>query len=126
MDVASGKSRHVSDGDLIDGLWRRGVGPLICGGWISFGQVHWELPFIFCIIWMVVALSGIAIALLTWMIQRGEASKVSSLFYVTPPAAAFGAYLCFGETLDWHGLTGMAVVAIAIISQSSVRYGAMR
>jgi drug/metabolite transporter (DMT)-like permease len=83
--------------------------------WLGIGEVHWELPFILCMIWMVVVLSGISIALLTWMIQHGAASKVSSLFYLTPPAAAFGAYLCFGETLGWHALLGMAVVAIAII-----------
>jgi drug/metabolite transporter (DMT)-like permease len=82
--------------------------------WLGVGAVHWEPPFIFCMIWMVVVLSGITIALLTWMIQHGAASKVSSLFYLTPPAAAFGAYLCFGETLGWHALAGMAVVAIAI------------
>ncbi|TXH35757.1 MAG: DMT family transporter [Rhodospirillaceae bacterium] len=83
--------------------------------WLGVGEVHWELPFILCMIWMVVVLSGISIALLTWMIQHGAASKVSSLFYLTPPAAAFGAYLCFGETLGWHALAGMVVVAVAII-----------
>lgn len=83
-------------------------------GWLGVGTVHWQPPFIFCMVWMVVVLSGISIALLTWMIQHGAASKVSSLFYLTPPAAAFGAYLCFGETLGWHALLGMAVVAVAI------------
>ena len=43
---------------------------------------------IFAMGWIVIVLSGISIALLTWMIQRGAASKVASLFYLTPPVAA--------------------------------------
>ncbi len=83
--------------------------------WIGVGDIHWEMPFILCMIWMVVVLSGISIALLTWMIQHGAASKVSSLFYLTPPVAALGAYLCFGERLGVSALCGMAVVAVAIV-----------
>lgn len=83
--------------------------------WLGIGEVHWVTPFILCMIWMVVVLSGISIALLTWMIQHGAASKVSSLFYLTPPAAALGAYLCFDERLGWLALCGMAVVAVAIV-----------
>jgi drug/metabolite transporter (DMT)-like permease len=83
--------------------------------WTGIGEVHWVTPFILCMIWMVVVLSGISIALLTWMIQHGAASKVSSLFYLTPPAAALGAYLCFDERLGMPALCGMAVVAVAIV-----------
>ena len=63
---------------------------------------------------MVIVLSGVSIALLTRMIARGAASKVSSLFYLTPPLAALGGYVCFGETLSALAVAGMAVIVAGL------------
>lgn len=82
--------------------------------YLGVGEVDWQPEFILAMAWIVIVLSGISIALLTWMIQRGAASKVASLFYLTPPVAALGAYFIFDERLDTLALCGMGVVALAV------------
>lgn len=82
--------------------------------YVGVGTVDWQPEFIFAMGWIIIVLSGISIALLTWMIQRGAASKVASLFYLTPPVAALGAYFLFDERLDVLALCGMGVVALGV------------
>ncbi|WP_374311366.1 DMT family transporter [Dongia sp.] len=81
---------------------------------IGVGEINWQLQFIIAMGWIVIVLSGISIALLTWMIQRGAASKVASLFYLTPPVAALGGYFMFDERLDALAFCGMGVVALGV------------
>lgn len=82
--------------------------------WLGVGEINWQPQFIAAMAWIVIVLSGISIALLTWMIQRGAASKVASLFYLTPPVAALGAFFWFDERLDALALCGMGVVALGV------------
>lgn len=77
---------------------------------LGIGAIDWAPTFIFALSWLVIVLSGVSIALLTWMISRGAASKVASLFYLTPPLAAIGSYFWFGEALSPLALAGMAVI----------------
>ena len=42
-------------------------------------------------------------------IEHGEATRVASLFYLTPPVTAVIAYFLFGESLSATALVGMAV-----------------
>jgi drug/metabolite transporter (DMT)-like permease len=81
---------------------------------IGVGEINWQPQFLFAMGWIVIVLSGISIALLTWMIQRGAASKVASLFYLTPPVAALGGYFMFDERLDTLAFCGMGVVALGV------------
>jgi drug/metabolite transporter (DMT)-like permease len=81
---------------------------------LGIGEIVWAPTFIFALAWLVIVLSGVSIALLTWMISRGAASKVASLFYLTPPIAAIGSYFWFGETLSRLALAGMAVIVFGL------------
>lgn len=81
---------------------------------LGIGEIVWAPTFIFALVWLVIVLSGVSIALLSWMISRGAASKVASLFYLTPPLAALGSYFWFGETLSMLALAGMAVVVAGL------------
>jgi drug/metabolite transporter (DMT)-like permease len=81
---------------------------------LGIGDIIWAPTFIFALAWLVIVLSGVSIALLTWMISRGAASKVASLFYLTPPIAAIGSYFWFGETLSLLALAGMAVIVFGL------------
>jgi drug/metabolite transporter (DMT)-like permease len=81
---------------------------------LGIGEIVWAPTFIFALAWLVIVLSGVSIALLTWMISRGAASKVASLFYLTPPIAAIGSYFWFGETLSPLALAGMAVIVFGL------------
>ena len=81
---------------------------------LGIGDIVWAPTFIFALAWLVIVLSGVSIALLTWMISRGAASKVASLFYLTPPIAAIGSYFWFDETLSPLALAGMAVIVFGL------------
>jgi len=81
---------------------------------LGVGEIHWAPTFIFALAWLVIVLSGVSIALLTWMISRGAASRVASLFYLTPPLAAIGSYFWFGETLSALAVAGMAVIVCGL------------
>jgi drug/metabolite transporter (DMT)-like permease len=72
-------------------------------------DVVWSGEFAFALAWLVLVLSIGAISLLYHLIEHGEATRVASLFYLTPPTTAAMAYFLFGETLSALALVGMVV-----------------
>jgi drug/metabolite transporter (DMT)-like permease len=72
-------------------------------------DVHWTGEFVFALAWLVLVLSVGAISLLFYLIQHGEATRVASLFYLTPLTTAVMAYFLFGEKLGTLALIGMLV-----------------
>ncbi len=77
-------------------------------------QVNWTGEFIATLAWLVLVLSIGAISLLYTLIRKGAATRVTSLFYLVPPATALLAYAMFGETLSVMAITGMALAAIGV------------
>ena len=71
--------------------------------------VSWSAEFVFALAWLVLVLSIGAISLLFHLIEHGEATRVSSLFYLTPLTTAAMAWAIFGETLTAAALTGMVI-----------------
>ena len=78
------------------------------------GAVEWSRDIIIAYAWLVLVLSLGAVSLLGWLIRRGEASRVASMFYLVPPTAALGSWLLFGETLGPLALLGMAVTVVGV------------
>jgi drug/metabolite transporter (DMT)-like permease len=83
-------------------------------------RVAWTGEFLFALLWLCLVLSVGATMLLLWLIRRGAASRVASLFYLIPPVTAFMAFLLFGETL---GLTALAGMALAMAGVALVNRG---
>lgn len=77
-------------------------------------QVQWTGEFIFALGWLVVVLSIFSILLLYFLIRRGAATEVTSLFYMVPPTTAVMAWLLFDETLTGWSLAGMAICATGV------------
>ncbi len=77
-------------------------------------QVQWTGQFIFALAWLSIMLSMGAITLLYLMIRRGAASKVASLFFLTPSVTALLAWLLFGEMLTPWAIAGMVVTAAGV------------
>ncbi len=77
-------------------------------------QVQWTGQFIFALFWLAVVLSIGAISLLYLMIRRGAASKVASLFFLTPSVTAIMAFILFGESLTWVAIAGLLVTAAGV------------
>ena len=77
-------------------------------------SIDWTLEFSLAMGWLVLALSLGAILLMFFLLKRGSASGVSSLFYLVPPATAIEAYLLFGEELSPVSIVGVAVTALGV------------
>jgi drug/metabolite transporter (DMT)-like permease len=76
--------------------------------------VHWTPQFVFAIGWLVLVLSFGAVWLLYFLIRRAAATRVVSLFYLTPPVTALMAWLLFDERLAPLALAGMAVCVAGV------------
>ena len=80
----------------------------------SLDNVYWTPQFIGALLWSILALSIGAIFLLFRLISRNDATRVTSLLYLTPPTTAVMAWLVFGEALSPLGLVGMAVAVTGV------------
>ncbi len=88
-------------------------------------NVQWTAEFILALGWLVVVLSLGAIWLLYFMIRRSAATRVASLFYLTPPVTALMAWWLFDERLPPLALVGMGV-CVAGVFLVNWRANAMR
>ena len=55
-----------------------------------------------------------AIFLLLYLIRRGAATQVASLFYLVPPTTALIAWPLFGETYSLVSAAGMGLAMLAV------------
>ncbi|WP_343561103.1 DMT family transporter [Kiloniella sp. b19] len=76
--------------------------------------IVWSSDFILGMAWLVLALSVGAITILFVLIRQGEASRVSSLFFMVPPTAALFAWLWFDETFGPMAMVGMVLTALGV------------
>jgi drug/metabolite transporter (DMT)-like permease len=81
---------------------------------LPLSRVEWNVHFAGALLWSVFALSIGAIFLLFKLISRNDATRVTSLLYLTPPTTAVMAWLMFGEALSPAGLLGMAVAVTGV------------
>lgn len=78
------------------------------------GVIHWTPTLIASLVYVVLFLSLISMILLTVMIRRGEASRMTSLFFLIPPMAALLAYLILDEPIGLMTQAGMAVAVVGV------------
>lgn len=76
--------------------------------------VRFEAPFLGAWAWSVFGLSIGGMALLFPLIRRGDATRVTSLFYLTPPVTALMAWAVFGERFSHRAMAGMACAVIGV------------
>ncbi len=82
-------------------------------------NINVTMPFVVALTYLVVCNSILAISLLLMMIRRGEATKVSALFFLVPPVSAFIAWLMLDEKmtpLAWAGMV-VAVTGVWLVSR---------
>jgi len=86
---------------------------------IETGEVDWNINLTLTLAWLVIVLSLVAILLLLYMIRHGEATRVASYFYLTPPFAAFWGWLFFDEQWSWMTIAGGILVVGALVMNRS-------
>jgi drug/metabolite transporter (DMT)-like permease len=76
--------------------------------------VDWTSDLAISLGYLVLANSLVSITLLLMMMRRGEASRVSALFFLVPPLAGAIAWAVLGESLPAPAWAGMVLAAIGV------------
>jgi len=76
--------------------------------------VVWHPNLLLALVWSVLVLTLGGSSLLMMLIQRGAATRVTSLFYLVPPCTALLAWWLFDERMAATGWAGMALCAIGV------------
>lgn len=77
--------------------------------------IEWSYQMIGSLIWGVLCISLGAMTLLFLLIQKGNATKVSSLMYLTPPTTAIMAWFLFDETLSILIMLGICLTMLGVL-----------
>ncbi|MED5621796.1 DMT family transporter [Ideonella sp. BN130291] len=76
--------------------------------------MRWHPELVGALAWSVLCLTLGGSSLLFLLIQRGAATRVTSLLYLVPPCTALQAWWLFGEALSAPVLAGLALTAIGV------------
>lgn len=78
-------------------------------------QIDWTVSMIGALVWGIVCISIGAMTLLFLLIQKGNATKVSSLMYLTPPTTALMAWILFDEKLSILIMIGTLITMLGVL-----------
>jgi drug/metabolite transporter (DMT)-like permease len=76
---------------------------------------QWAPEFIYTMIWLVIAVSLGAYALMWLLLERIDATRVASLFYLGPPVTMIMAWVAFGDVLRMIDVIGLIVVFMGVL-----------
>lgn len=78
-------------------------------------ETEWTSEFIYTMTWLVLGVSLGAYALMWLLIERIDATRVASLFYLGPPVTMLMAWIAFGDTLKVLDIIGLMVVFAGVL-----------
>ena len=92
------------------------AGVMFCVGAFAFETraVQWTPQFVLALGYLAIVLSLGGVWLYYYLIRRAAATRVVSLFYLTPPITALMAWALFNERLAPLALVGMAVCVVGV------------
>ena len=111
------QKRHVRPGDVRSANFVQIAAALLVTAPLALleaGTVHWHADLLVALVWSVLVLSLGGSSLLMLLIQRGAATRVTSLLYLVPPCTALMAWGLFGERMAASGWAGMALCGVAV------------
>lgn len=82
--------------------------------WFGLGQVDWTGELFISIAYLVLANSIVSISLFVGLVQRGDATRISSLMYLVPPLAMLVAWAILGEVMTPMAMAGMGVCVTGV------------
>ncbi|MGY5851744.1 DMT family transporter [Salegentibacter sp. F14] len=80
--------------------------------------LQWEPEFSFAMIWLILAVSLGAYILMWKLIERLDATRVASLFYLGPPVTMVMAWLAFDDKIYAMDIVGLVVVFLGVMLTS--------
>jgi drug/metabolite transporter (DMT)-like permease len=117
----------ASNVPLLTGSFYQYIGAIIVVGLITFSieqqTVIYTTELFIAMAWLIFGLSVLAILLLLYMIREGEVAKVTSYFYLVPPAAVIQTWLIFDEKLGAMAIAGslMTVLGVICVVKSQIK-----
>jgi len=82
---------------------------------LETGSVDLHPELLGAMVWSVLVLTLGGSSLLYLLIQRGAATRVTSLMYLVPPCTALLAWFLFDEALTAHVLAGLLLTAVGVV-----------
>lgn len=77
-------------------------------------RIVWTLNTVLSLIWLVIVLSIGAVALLMYLIKKGDSSSVASLFFLVPVVAFAMTWILFGESMNLVQILGGLIVVVSV------------
>jgi len=77
-------------------------------------HIDWTIESALAMAWNILAICVAGIALLLFLIRRGEVSRAATLIYLVPPTAAVEIWLIKGIVMTPIQLTGMAITVAGV------------
>lgn len=113
------QKRYCADVDLLSGTALQFVAAtiLMAGAGLvrDAPPIQWTGQFVCALVWLVVVNSVAATLMLYWLIRRGAASRVTSLFYLVPVATSIMAYFLVGEAFGRYFLLGTVMTILGVM-----------
>jgi drug/metabolite transporter (DMT)-like permease len=82
--------------------------------WVETEAIRWNGQVLGAMAWSVLVLTLGGSSLLYLLIQRGAATRVTSLMYLVPPCTASLAWLLFDEVVTWAMVSGMVLTVVGV------------
>lgn len=82
--------------------------------WLEHFNLHPTAPVLGALVWVVFVNSCCGLLLYLWLIGRGAASRVSSLFYLVPPVTAVMAAVVLGSHFTTSDAAGFGLAAAGV------------
>jgi drug/metabolite transporter (DMT)-like permease len=76
---------------------------------------EWVMKFVYTMAWLILSVSLIAYGLMWVLLQRLDATRVASLFYLGPPVTMVMTWLAFGDTILITDIIGLTVVFAGVL-----------
>lgn len=112
------QKRHLQTGDLRSIAMLQYIGALAVTLPVAFliedMRIDFNAEALIALLWSVFGLSLVSIALLLYLIRRGQVSRAASLVYLVPPAVAIQSWLYFDEPLTLPLIAGTIVVVAGV------------
>ena len=88
---------------------------LLPAWWIEGFATEWTPPFIGTMAWLIIAVSLGAYWSMWRLLARDEATRIASLFYLSPPVTMLMAWLAFGDGLILTDVLGLVVAGAGVM-----------
>jgi drug/metabolite transporter (DMT)-like permease len=96
---------------------------LLPAWWLEGFATQWTAPFIGTMAWLVIAVSLGAYWAMWRLLARQEATRVASLFYLSPPVTMLMAWLAFWDPVILTDVVGLAVAGVGVMLVYRIGFG---